>query len=80
MVKSLSLQGQISAVRREIALRQDVYPRLVNTRKMKQGDAEYQIGAMECVLKTLLFIERNLTTIEFAIEQRAASKSGGGHP
>lgn len=76
--KGLSLQGQIACVRREIGLRNSVYPGLVNSRRMKQGAADYELGAMGDVLATLLWIERNLPAINEAIEQRALQRSGGG--
>lgn len=53
----LSLQGQITEVEREIKLRENVYPRLVQTGKMKSGEADYHTSAMCSVLATLKWLE-----------------------
>ena len=50
---SIPLSDQISCVRREIAMRLRVYPRMVETKAMTQAWADYQIEHMQSVLKTL---------------------------
>jgi hypothetical protein len=47
------LHDQISCVRREIAMRIRVYPRMVETRAMTQEWADFQIAQMQAVLATL---------------------------
>jgi hypothetical protein len=49
----ITLDEQIICVKREIGMRQRVYPRWVASGKMKQDKADYEIATMEAVLKTL---------------------------
>lgn len=48
-----SLQEQIECVQRELGYRRRVYPRLVETERMKQWKADVEIACMESVLATL---------------------------
>lgn len=64
-----TLQQQISAVKREIGMRENVYPRQVSTGKMKQSDAELHIAEMKAVLKTLEWMEKNRAVILVAVEK-----------
>lgn len=54
-----SIQAQISEVERELALRRGVYPRLVQSKKMKQEVANYHMGRLAAVLQTLKWVEQN---------------------
>ena len=56
---SISLNQQIDEVKRELAKRADVYPRQVNSGKMKQSLADYQTVRMQAVLRTLEWLQRN---------------------
>lgn len=49
----ITLDQQIKCVRREIALRERVYPKWVREGKKKPYDAAFEIAAMKAVLKTL---------------------------
>lgn len=49
----IPLAAQIDCVRREIAMRERVYPRWVAASKMKAGKADQEIEAMRAVLHTL---------------------------
>jgi hypothetical protein len=49
---------QIACVRREIAMRERVYPALVARNKMKANAAEYELRAMRAVLATLVAADR----------------------
>lgn len=49
----LGISAQIAAVKREIAMRERVYPALVARNKMKSSAAEYELRAMRSVLATL---------------------------
>jgi hypothetical protein len=51
--KEISLTDQIACVRRKIAMRERLYPRWVNTGRMKQQDAEREIATMRAVLWSL---------------------------
>lgn len=48
-----TLADQIAAVKREIALRERVYPRWVADRRLTQDKADREIAAMKAVLATL---------------------------
>ncbi len=48
-----TLEMQIAAVRREIAMRERAYPRWVANAKMKPEKAVVELGAMRAVLVTL---------------------------
>jgi hypothetical protein len=49
-----SLDEQIAAVTREIAIREAVYPKWVETGKMKKAKADHEIACMMAVLGTLM--------------------------
>jgi hypothetical protein len=55
----MTIGQQIACVRREIRMRKVVYPGLVRRSKMTQGDAIFELVAMEAVLATLLRIEQS---------------------
>jgi hypothetical protein len=50
---TISLADQIRCVRREIAMREAVYPRRVSIKKMKQETADHELAAMRAVLATI---------------------------
>jgi hypothetical protein len=50
---TITLDQQIASVRREIGMRERVYPVWVNKGKMKPENASYEIDAMKAVLATL---------------------------
>jgi len=50
---SVSLPDQVACVRRELSLRQRVYPRLIAQKSMTQAWADFQLAAMQAVLQTL---------------------------
>lgn len=54
----IPLGAQIAAVRREIAMRERVYPGWTASGRMTQAKAEHEIAAMKAVLETLLDVER----------------------
>ena len=49
----IDINEQIKCVKREIAMRQRVYTRLVDQGRMKMDNANHEIDAMKAVLKTL---------------------------
>ena len=55
----LSLVGQITEVKREIAMRERVYPYHVKQLKMKQGEADYHLAAIKSVLSSLEFLQEH---------------------
>lgn len=50
---SIPLAEQIKCVKREIAMRERVYPRWVNAGRLVQSKADTEIAVMKAVLKTL---------------------------
>lgn len=53
-----TLSEQIKEVKREIDLRKRVYPKWVLAGKMKQIEADYHIDVMECILNTLVVLNK----------------------
>ena len=51
---NITIEEQIKCVKREIAMRERVYPREVRYEKMSQETADKEIASMRAVLKTLL--------------------------
>jgi hypothetical protein len=49
----ITLEQQLAAVAREIAMRRGVYPKWVANGKMKQDKAEHELAAMEAVIETV---------------------------
>lgn len=50
---AINLSEQIACVKREIAMRERVYPGQVQRGKLRQGEADYELAAMRAVLATL---------------------------
>jgi len=48
-----SLSQQIEEVKREIALREKVYPNMVRKQQMRESVADYHLDRMRAVLTTL---------------------------
>ena len=49
----ISLADQLAAAQREVRLRKQTYPRLIEQGKMTAVEADYQIRVMEAIVKTL---------------------------
>ena len=49
----ISLDQQIACVRREIGMRERVYPKFIQSHRMGQDQADYEMRAMKAVLATL---------------------------
>jgi hypothetical protein len=50
----ITLDDEIAAVRREIAMRERVYPRQVSAGRLRQTAADRELALMRAVLATLL--------------------------
>lgn len=48
-----TLDDQIDCVKREIGMRERVYPKWVQLRRLSQEQADRELGRMRAVLKTL---------------------------
>lgn len=53
----ISLAEQIAEVQRELALRKQVYPKLIKRNQLDAGEAKYQTKCLEAVLKTLALVD-----------------------
>lgn len=53
-----TFKQQIECAERELAMRQRVYPKWVEMKKMTQMKADYEIGCMRAVLRTLESLNR----------------------
>ena len=54
----ITTEQKIACIKREIAMRQRVYPRWVDTGKMKQEKADHEIDAMLAILRDYENVER----------------------
>ena len=59
-----SINQQIQAVKWEIKRRQKVYQRLAASGKIRQVEADYQIGVMEAVLVTLNNMKEHMDLVK----------------
>ena len=59
-----SLTAQIDEIDRELALRRDVYPRLVATKKLRESHAKYQMDRLLAVRATLVWLSENESIIK----------------
>lgn len=64
MAKRVSLASQIAEVERELKLRPPVYKRLVETRQMREAEAELHLAHMQAALESLQWLRQNRDAIE----------------
>lgn len=64
---TVPLADQIAEIRRELALRQKVYARWLDSGRMQQWQADKFTGAMQGVLATLLWLQQNEKEIRAAL-------------
>ena len=62
-VTKVEYDAQIACVRREIAMRERVYPKWVAAGKMKLDMADREIATMKAVLETVIRVERAATML-----------------
>ena len=55
-----TLQDQIDCVKREIAMRERVYPGWVERRRLSQEQADRELTRMRAVLRTLQVVKRTV--------------------
>ncbi len=51
--KNFTLKQQIDCARREIAMREKLYPEWVQQKRLKPEKADYELGCMKAILETL---------------------------
>lgn len=71
----IPIAGQIAEVKRELALRSNVYPIRVRDRKMRQEEADLCMRRMEAVLATLMWCQENEAEIRAIIAERRGAAS-----
>lgn len=69
-MSDFSIVQQIEEVEREIALRKNVYPRLVHRGEMRQSVADYHMARMAAVLRTLEWSRDNRESVIALIRSR----------
>lgn len=72
MADPIPLADQIAEVKREIALRDRVYPHMIASGKLSEEEAALHRARMQATLNTLLWLQKN----EDAIRAAAARKRG----
>lgn len=60
----IPIEDQIACVRRELAQRRRVYPRLIKNESMTKDEAEKELHRMEAVLNTLIWLQENKSIIQ----------------
>lgn len=73
MAVKISIIGQIAEIDREIAMRERVYPREVQSGRMKQAEAEMLMERIHAVRATLMFCREHEADIRAYM---AAKKAG----
>lgn len=68
----VSLSRQLAELRRERRMRDQVYPRLVAKREMKQAEADYLNESLDAAIATLEWLERHR---ELVLRVRAETKA-----
>jgi hypothetical protein len=63
-LSDVDLEAQIAAVKRELALRGNVYPKRVASGDMRQDEADRELRNMRAVLKTLFQLQRAAAAAE----------------
>ena len=62
-MQHVTLDDQISCVRRELAMRQHVYARQVSSGKMSQQESDREMAKMEGVLETLMSVAQLVSEV-----------------
>lgn len=78
MDNSYSLSEQIKCVEREIEMRKRVYPRLVISHKMTQGQADKELNLMKAVYQTLIVVSQKHLLQPFNQPQPCQPENGAG--
>lgn len=73
MSGKVNIIAQVAEVRRELALRRNVYPGLIRSGKLRQTEAELCTARMEAVLATLMFCQQHESDIRDYIAMKRES-------
>jgi hypothetical protein len=58
--RGYTLQSQILCVRRELAMRKNVYPKWVQSGRMKAEAADHELNCMQAVHDTLISLQKSV--------------------
>jgi hypothetical protein len=75
MAGKISIVGQIAEIDREIALREQVYPRQVSEGRMKKEAAAMLMDRIHAVRATLMFCREHEAEIRAWMAERKAGQS-----
>jgi hypothetical protein len=78
--KKYSLDAQITEIKRELAQRATVYPRMVQSRKLREGAAEYQTDTLKAALATLEWLQANEADVRAFVAARVAARQQAPPP
>ena len=70
-----SLDEQIACARREVKMRQSMYPKWVSLRRMAAHTAEIELGKMQAIVETLegvLAVQERLRELEQQVKELTA--------
>lgn len=67
-----SLQQQIAELRREMALRRNVHPRMIASGRMRQGEADLAMARMQAAHDSLVWLAEHIDEVRAFIESRRA--------
>ena len=67
----ITLSMQIEEAARETSMREQVYPRLVYSGKLRRGEAEHQLMRMKAIKRTLEWFRENEQVIVDAVRKQA---------
>lgn len=67
-----TIEHQIAEVKREIALREQVYPGLIKSGKLKQSAADLHMDRIRAVLATLEYMRQHRAVIIVAVREDQA--------
>jgi len=68
----IKVEEQIAELRREQALRKNVYPKFISSGKMKQAHADYQMACMSAAITSLEYLRDNRDVIVKAVRESKA--------
>lgn len=74
---TVTLQDQLRAAQRELALRRNVYPNQVVARRMSQDKANHEIACMEAIVETL---DKQRMLAEVSEEMKAKASCASPKP
>lgn len=78
--KKYSLDAQITEVKRELAQREKVYPNLVRTQRLKEGQAEYQVDTLKAVLATLEWLQASEADVRAFVAAKVEARKAAEQP